>query len=390
MMTPCLTLAQKTKEKTVRQELSQARSLIKSAKYADVEKLLKPLLKDSANRENRRIYQAWFDAVRGQYDQANERMYLKQKQDTAEFFNITRRLFTVAEALDSVEMRPDQKGRVVMESRTKHSAQLHPLRANLFGAGNFHLRKSNWQEAFDYMETYIDCARQPLFSVYAYDSTDSRMPEAAYWATYAGYKKQDAVLTLRYRHLALRDSARAAFTLQYVAEARRWLNDDELYLATLQEGFRRFPQFSYFFPRLVDYYNARGQYNCALAVADSALVLNDSSTLYLFAKSSALLQLQRYGECINYSEKLISINDSLPEVYYNAGTAYAYIAERFAGKRERKQMRANYQKAQAHMERYRALKPDELQKWGPALYRIYLNLNLGKQFDEIDRLLKEK
>jgi len=80
----------------------------------------------------------------------------------------------------------------------------------------------------------------------------------------------------------------------------------------------------------------------------------------------------------------------LPEVYYNAGTAYAYIAERFAGKRERKQMRANYQKAQAHMERYRALKPDELQKWGPALYRIYLNLNLGKQFDEIDRLLKEK
>ena len=144
MMTPCLTLAQKTKEKTVRQELSQARSLIKSAKYADAEKLLKPLLKDSANRENRRIYQAWFDAVRGQYDQANERMYLKQKQDTAEFFNITRRLFTVAEALDSVEMRPDQKGRVVMESRTKHSAQLHPLRANLFGAGNFHLRKSNW------------------------------------------------------------------------------------------------------------------------------------------------------------------------------------------------------------------------------------------------------
>ncbi len=41
------------------------------------------------------------------------------------------------------------------------------------------------------------------------------------------------------------------------------------------------------------------------------------------------------------------------------------------------------------MERYRKLAPQQKQKWGPALYRIYLNLNMGKQFDEIDRLLKE-
>ena len=40
------------------------------------------------------------------------------------------------------------------------------------------------------------------------------------------------------------------------------------------------------------------------------------------------------------------------------------------------------------MERYRELAPEELRKWGPALYRIYLNLNMGRQFDEIDRMLK--
>ncbi len=40
------------------------------------------------------------------------------------------------------------------------------------------------------------------------------------------------------------------------------------------------------------------------------------------------------------------------------------------------------------MERYRVLAPKEKDKWAPVLYRIYLNLNLGKQFDEIDHLLK--
>jgi hypothetical protein len=41
------------------------------------------------------------------------------------------------------------------------------------------------------------------------------------------------------------------------------------------------------------------------------------------------------------------------------------------------------------MEKYRELAPDESQRWAPALYRIYLNLNKGKQFEEIDRLMRK-
>ena len=52
-------------------------------------------------------------------------------------------------------------------------------------------------------------------------------------------------------------------------------------------------------------------------------------------------------------------------------------------------MRQTYQKALPYVEKYRQLVPDEKEKWGPVLYRIYLNLNMGKQFDEIDRLLKK-
>jgi hypothetical protein len=41
------------------------------------------------------------------------------------------------------------------------------------------------------------------------------------------------------------------------------------------------------------------------------------------------------------------------------------------------------------MEQYRQLAPDQKGKWAPALYKIYLNLNMGRQFEEIDRLMKE-
>jgi hypothetical protein len=384
MITPCLTWAQK-------KELSQARTYIKSGKDFDkAERLMTDLLKkDSASRDNKKVYLMWLEAVQKQYAQANERLYLKQKQDTAAFFDLTRRMFIIAETLDSLDMRPDKKGRVNLEYRQKHAELLSGYRVNLYNGGSFFVRKANYNQAFTYYEDYINSSKQPLFSAYHYEESDSRLPEASYWAVYSGYIMKDPVLTLRYRKLALRDSSKAAFTLMYIAEARRWMKDSELYLATLEEGFRRYPTFHYFFPRLMDEYSRIGQMEKALATADSALSVNDSNKLFLFAKSTVLLRMERWADCITYSERLIQLCDTLPEPYFNAGTAYLNLAEKLEEKKDKKLRRQAFQRSQAYMERYRQLAPEEKGKWAPALYRIYLNLNLGKQFDEIDRLLRK-
>ena len=139
----------------------------------------------------------------------------------------------------------------------------------------------------------------------------------------------------------------------------------------------------------MDYYTARGQHEEALRVVDRILEVNDSSQLYLYAKSTVLFSMERYDESIALSDSLIAMNDSMPDPYYNAGTAYLNKALKLHPLREKKQLKATYQKARHYMERYRQLAPEQQQKWGPALYRIYLNLNMGRQFDEIDRLLKQ-
>lgn len=371
MITPCLASAQK-------KELNQARSSIKSGKYSDAEKVVTTLLTDSANRTNKRIWLAYYDAAVGLYEQGNEKMYLKQAYDTATFFANVKKMITVAETLDSL----------APEYRKSHAAQQNAYRVNLFNAGAFFIHKEKWAEAYDYYQTYIDCAHQPLFEAYQYDSTDVRMPEAAYWATYCGYRMQDPVLTLRHRKLALKDSVKTDFTIQFIAEARKWLNDGELYQKTLELGFDHNPLFPYFFPRLMDIYTSQGQYDKALTLTDKALAANDSSELFLFAKSTVLLHLERYAESIKYSERLIKQNPQLAEPYFNAGTAYVNIAGRLDQRREQKLMRKSYEKARPYIEQYRKMMPQEQAKWAPVLYRIYLNLNMGKQFDEIDRLLK--
>lgn len=389
MIIPCLTAAQKTNEKSVRQELSQARTILKSKRGVEqAEQIATKLLKDSANRQDKRIYAVWFESVLMQYQAVNEKLYMKQRQDTAQFFELTRRLFSVAEALDSLDMRPNRKGRVELDYRRDNAEQLMKFRPNLFVGSTYYVRKGDFRRAYNFMESYMDCARQPLFADYHLDSLDTRMPEAAYWATYSGYRIGDPVLTLRYRKLALKDTARTEYTLQYMSEARRLLKDDSLYTETLREGFRRFPTNSYFFPRLMDFYTAHGMNDEALNVVNRALEVNDSSWLYRYAKSSVLFNMGRYDESIALSDTLIAQNDSMPDPYYNAGTAYLNKALKLHPLREKKLLKQTYQKARPYMERFRQLAPDQKQKWGPALYRIYLNLNMGRQFDEIDKLMK--
>ncbi len=373
-----------------RRQLQEARVILKGDKgYDKAEKLMTDLLKDSANLSNARIYDMWLLAVEKQYLQVNERMYKKEQVDTAGFFGLTRRMFDIGLRLDSLDMRPEKKGRVNLEYRKDNAEKLLQYQPNLFYGGTYYIRKGELEKAYDFFERYMDCDRQPLFTGYDLMATDARMPEAAYWATYCGYRMNDPVLTLRYAQLARRDSAKLDYTLQYIAEAWRALKDQEMYVETLREGFERYPESMYFFPRLMDSYSAKGNYEQALTVAEKALATDSLNTLFMLAKSTMLLNLGRYKECLDYSQKLIAFDGLAAEAFYNAGTACMNIALGMDSRKQKKQITKMYQKALPYMETYRKLAPQEKQKWGEALYRIYFNLNMGKQFEEIDRMLKD-
>ena len=386
MITPCL--------KAQKKELSQARSYIKSGKDLDkAEKLMTDLLeKDAENRTNEKIYLTWFQAVTKQYDAANEKLYLKQQYDTAAFFNLTRRLYSIAETLDTLDATPDEKGRVKLEYRKDHATLLNQLRPNLYSGAVYFLRKDNYKVAYDFFATYLDAAEKPLFTGYNYATTDGRLMEAAYWAEYAGYRMQDAERTLRYFDLAVKDTARAAYAIQYACEAYRWQGNESAYVEMLKRGFEAYPDYVYFFPRLVDYYNGIAHPDSALYFANKALEKCPDEELFLLAKSLALLNLERYDECIETSEQLIAHNDSLPEPYFNIATSklnQVLALEREDQRANRQQIQQLYMEARPYMEAYRKLAPDEKSKWAPALYRIYFNLNMGKQFEEIDKVMKK-
>ncbi len=377
-----------------KKELNEAADYLKKGKDFDkAEKLMTDLLKNPENHNNIKIYLMWYKAVEAQYSAANEKLYLNQKYDTAQFFGLAQRMYQVAETLDSVDAIPDKKGRVRPDYRKRHAQQLDMLRYNLYYGGTYQMRHTDYDKAYGFFHTYLDTDLQPLFTGYHYADKDTLMTQAAYWATVCGYYLQRPDSLLRYADMALRDTSRRAYVLQYVCEAYRWQQNDSAYVASLSKGVDNYPEHPYFFPRLADWYTAHAMPDSVLTLSERVLKDYPDNLLFLLAKSVAQLNTGDDEGCIETSERLMALNDTMPEPYYNIAIVRLNQALALESMNEprknRLQLISLYRQARPYMEAYRKLAPQDDKRWAPALYRIYLNLNMGKQFDEIDRLLKK-
>lgn len=385
----CLPLIAWGQKKT----MTQVKDYIKSGKNLDkAEKLMTDLLNDSSSRGNEKVWLLLFESQRKQYDQGNEKLYLKEKYDTTALFLVGKRMFDTLEGLDSLDRLPDARGKVKLKYRDRSAELLNIYRPNLFNGGVFFMKKHDFSRAYDFFDTYINSAVKPMFARYQYAERDKRLPEAAYWASYCGYKLEKPQLTLRHTYQALKDSVHLPYMLQYLSETYKLEKDTARYVQTLKDGFSKYPKFPFFFPRLIDYYSHIGAYDEAMKSCDEALQTDSVNILFRYAKSSLLLTMGRYKQSFAISKALIAENDTLADAYLNAGLALFDQAVELdkktqSGSKKYNQILELYRKAMPYLEKYRAMAPDQKDKWALPLYTIYLNLNMGKQFDEIDKLI---
>ena len=377
-----------------KKEIAIAKDQVKAGKGLDkAQQSMEKLLKDSVNRSNRKIWTVLYEAVKKQYEQGNELLYLKQQYDTAKLFNLARQLFVIATDIDSVECVPNKKGKVEIESRKGHAEFLSQIRPNLYNGGSWFVRKQNYAEAYKFFDQYISCAHIALFNGYDYQQKDAYLPQAAYWAVYCGYKMKDPKATLHHSYEALKDTAHYDYMLQFLAETYKLEKDTARYVQTLKEGFEHAPKFPFFFPRLIEYYTSENRLDLAMDVVDEALKVDAESGLYLYTKSTILLNQGKNKESLEVSLKLLERNDSVAEVNYNAGLAYFNRAVELdkntqLSRKRHQEIMGYYQKALPYLEKYRKMEPKAQEKWALPLYTIYLNLNKGKEFDEIDKIMK--
>lgn len=370
-----ITVAQK-------KELSEAQSIIKKGKEFDkAEKILVGLLKNEANKSNIRIYNLWFDAVKGQYDAQNKKLYVGQAADTTALMNTCQRMHDIVLQLDSLDRKEAQK----------YKSTLAPIRSNLLGGGIYFMKKNKWAEAYRFFDMFIDTSSHPVFGG---DDSFEKLSQAAYYATFTANNANDADKVLKHEVLALADTTYSTSAMQYLADAY-YAKDDKLnYERILRMGFEKSTTPTYFFNKLMAMYMDESHLDKALEIVEKAVDRDSLNAQYIAMGGQLLQMMNRSDEALKWSDKAISLDEENADAYRTASVVYMQKLDYVEGlprtKANRQSIKEISQKAKYYLECYRALREDDIDGWGSALYRIYLNLNMGEEFEEIDNLLRDR
>lgn len=381
--------ADKLRKAEVKKLLDDAKVNLKQNKNLDkTEAAMRKLLLDSANIRDKRLHATLIEALRMQYNQGNEKLYLHQAYDTTQLFLIARKIFEAAARFDSIEALPNEKGKVEYSYRRDNAQLLSQLYGNLYTGSVFLLNHRKYQDAVQCVDTYLMAPEWPMMeNALRVDSLYRQ--HASYVMLVAGYRSENFPMALKYESEALRYRPRLEPTLQYLAEIYNERKDSARYEQLLTQGMNAFPRNRYFFSRLVDFHCNRSDYEAALCVTTKALAADTADYGTKVIRQTLLLNLARYDECVALGDRLIAENDTVAEVYYNNALAYYNqtmgLDKGPSNKRKEreKQLQALYRKCRPYMEKFRELEPKERSKWRPVLYNVYLNLNMGKEFSEL-------
>ena len=366
-----------------KKEIQQARDNVKSGKNLEqVEKSMLKLLEDSAYRHNNKIYRLLNASIQKQYVQLNEKLYLKQSVDSALFFHTLNRTYHHAFRTDSI----------FPSERKNYAHFLYTYLPNLYAGGAYFFKKEKFAEAYELFDTYIECKNHPIFESHKDEIRNVKV--SSFRALCCGYRMKDYKKTVKHRRHALLFEPGNMVAMKYLAETYQKSDSTySKYIEYLDSGFVKYPCEEYFFTRLLNHHMAHQELEKSLEIANKAIEECPQNVLYRYAKSHILLNMERFVDCISAADSTIALSDSISDSYYIAGIANVYLAEQLKdmavkSKDEKQKMLDYYAAALPYFEKFRSREPDRVDKWGSPLYNIYLNLNKGKEFEEIYKLLR--
>ena len=328
-----------------------------------------------------------------------ENAYLRKPYDTLKVYNSALNMCKYYFKCDELAQIPNEKGKIKNKFRRSNSAAILAARPNLINGGIQFFNLDKNKEALDFFATYVDIAINPMFEKENLLQTDTVLPQIAYYASLAAAKMEDYPSVLKYAPYAKEDKEVGKYAMEFISTALKAQGDTVKWIASLKDGIQKYPAHSFFFGHLIDYYSNNNKFDEAMQFADDMLAKDPNNTFYLYVKGYLYHNMKDYEKAIEFYNKTIEVDTNYAEAYSNLVFIYSLQAQDFSEKAttdvknpKYKEYQATlkvfYEKARPNYEKARELKPEQKDLWLNGLYRVYYNLQMGPEFDEIEKLMQ--
>ncbi len=345
-----------------------------------------------------------------------ENAYLQQPYDTVQLYKSTLDMCKYYLKCDELAQVPNEKGKVKNKYRKANSATMLGERNNLLNGGiEFYNRylsdnnKETGKRALDCFAMYIDMASHPMFEKANLVQTDTLLPQVAYYAGMTALKLEDYPSILKYTPMAQDNKEVGMYAMELVSTALKAEGDTVKWLASLQEGMRKYPQHAFFFGHMVDYYSNNNKFDEAIRFADEMLAKDPSNPFnlyvegYLYHNKYSVLAGKEdskaeaeaaMNKAMEYYQKAIAVDPKYVEAYSNLGQLYCLQAQDYSStattdindpayQESQEKLKGFYLEAKKYYERARELSPEQKNLWMQGLSQVYYVLGMGAEYEAL-------
>ena len=381
--------------------VKEAKSIANEVKpnFAQAEKLINGALTNAETKDNAETWDVAGFIQKRINEKEMENAYLRKPYDTLKVYNSALNMCKYYFKCDELAQIPNEKGKIKNKYRKSNSAAILAARPNLINGGIQFFNLDKNKEALDFFATYVDVAINPMFEKENLLQTDTVLPQIAYYASLAAAKMEDYPSVLKYAPYAKEDKEVGKYAMEFISTALKAQGDTIKWIASLKDGIQKYPEHSFFFGHLIDYYSNNNKFDEAMQFADDMLAKDPNNTFYLYVKGYLYHNMKDYDKAIEFYKKTIEVDPNYAEAYSNLGLIYCLQAQDFSEKattdvndpkykEDQATLKVFYEKARPNYEKARVLKPDQKDLWLNGLYRVYYNLQMGPEFDEIDKMMQ--
>ena len=380
--------------------VKEAKSIAGEVKpdFAKAEQLINEALTNPETKDNAATWDVAGYIQKRINEKEMENAYLRKPYDTLKVYNSVLNMYNYYVKCDELAQIPNEKGKIKNKYRSANSKTILAERPNLINGGIQYFNLNKNEDALKYFAAYVDAATLPMMEKENLLEKDTILPQVAYYATLAADRVGDKDAVMKYAQYALKDKENGQFAMQLLTDAYKAKGDTAKWVEKLQEGIVKFPENQYFFANLVDYYSSSNQNDKAMQFADDMLAKDANNILYLYVKAYLYHNMKDYEKAIEFYKKTLDIDPAYAEACSNLGLVYLLQAQEYADKAPADINDPNYATAQAEIKKFyeaakpyyekaRELKPDQKDLWLQGLYRVYYNLNMGPEFEEIEKMM---
>ena len=380
--------------------VKEAKSIAGEVKpdFAKAEQLINEALTNPETKDNAATWDVAGYIQKRINEKEMENAYLRKPYDTLKVYNSVLNMYNYYVKCDELAQIPNEKGKIKNKYRSANSKTILAERPNLINGGIQYFNLNKNEDALKYFAAYVDAATLPMMEKENLLEKDTILPQVAYYATLAADRVGDKDAVMKYAQYALKDKENGQFAMQLLTDAYKAKGDTAKWVEKLQEGIVKFPENQYFFANLVDYYSSSNQNDKAMQFADDMLAKDPNNKLYLYVKAYLYHNMKDYEKAIEFYKKTLDIDPAYAEACSNLGLVSLLQAKEYADKAPADINDPNYATAQAEIKKFyeaakpyyekaRELKPDQKDLWLQGLYRVYYNLNMGPEFEEIEKMM---